>query len=123
LRSITSANQRFATYNLYETVTPELLPFTALNDPGSNRLLACSDGAVGAAQEYAQSIVRGGKITFGFDQAYITATPYFTRGAAVESTGQGLELSAANVPIENEYTQSQAQEPRNRTAFTLGYSG
>ena len=119
-RDKNSAVFDFTTYKITETVTPEITPFQASNAMGENGLADASEGVMGLASDYSGTPVRGKKIHFGYDKARILATPYFSKGATVESVTDKLVLSAASVAVAGEYTASEAAKLRGRAALYIG---
>jgi hypothetical protein len=115
-----SVNFDFTTYKLVETVTPEYTPFQGTNALGETAVTGVSDGALGLASAYAGNPVTGKKINFGYDRAFVLATPYFNKGAYVESAAGRLELSARSVAVSGEYTARAAANLRNRAALYIG---
>jgi hypothetical protein len=106
----------FSTYKIFVTAVPQFTPFQARNNIGSDLLSGLDSGALGLMISYSNNSVRAGKVDYGFDEPFILATPYFTKGARVISLTRDAKLSVVSEPLEGEYTEEAAALMRSSAA-------
>jgi hypothetical protein len=112
----------FTTYKIFLTVTPEYTPFKARNTLGSNIISGADSGALGLMIQYAQNVLRGKKVEFGYNEPFIMATPYFASGARAVSFNSDIVLNTNSVALPGEYTEAAMSELRSTTSFYLALS-